>query len=121
MIEVERYGHGTRKIEFLKNPESILSELLATSLRTRIGLTEEIWIRTWSKLGRCHLSEFRTPPFTLRQLVENDDKSRSFLFEQTLVLDKNGLKLSPKGLNLLDYVLPYLINSLDSNLKIFTV
>jgi coproporphyrinogen III oxidase-like Fe-S oxidoreductase len=116
MIEVERFGHGTRKIEFLKNSETILSELLATSLRTRIGLTEEIWIRTWSKLGRYNLSEFHAPPFTLRQLVESDEKCRSFLSDEILVLDK-GLKLSPKGLNLLDYVLPYLINSLNSNWK----
>ena len=116
MTEVERFGHGTRKVEFLTNPETILSELLATSLRTRDGLTEEIWIRTWSMLGRYHLTEFRTPPFAIRQLIENDEKCRSFLSEQILVLDK-GLKLSPKGLNLLDYVLPYLINSLDSNLK----
>ena len=116
MIEVERFGHGTRKVEFLTNPETILSELLATSLRTRDGLTEEIWIRTWSILGHCNLTDFRTPPFAIGQLIESDEKCRSFLSEQILVLDK-GLKLSPKGLNLLDYVLPYLINSLDSNLK----
>jgi coproporphyrinogen III oxidase-like Fe-S oxidoreductase len=116
MYEVDKNGHATRKIEILKNSEIILSELLATSLRTRNGLTETIWNQTWSKMFRNNLTVFENPPFLLSHLIDSDRKCRSFVSENILVLG-NGLKLSPKGLNLLDFVLPYLINSLELCLK----
>jgi hypothetical protein len=116
MFEVEKFGHGTRKIELLKSPAAILSELFATSLRTRIGLTEETWNRVWSKLFEHNLTERQNPPFSIIDVVESDEKCRTFLSENILVMD-SGLKLSRKGLSLLDYALPYLINSLEANLS----
>ena len=116
MFEVDKHGHATRKIEFLKSPEIILSELLATSLRTRSGLKETIWNETWSKMFQNNLTLFDNPPFLLSHLIESDEKCRSFMSENILVLE-NGLKLSSKGLNLLDFVLPYLMNSMESCIK----
>ena len=116
MFEVEKFGHGTRKIEHLKSPSTILSELFATSLRTRIGLTEEMWNGAWSKLFENNLSECQKPPISIIDIVKSDDKCRTFLSENIFVTD-DGLKLSRKGLNLLDFCLPYLINSLENNLS----
>ena len=113
---MDKNGHATRKVELLKNPEAILSEFFATSLRTRNGITEAIWHKIWSNLFRNNLTLNPNPPFRLSHLVESDEKCQSFVSENILVLE-NGLKLSSKGLNLLDFVLPYLINSLESCIK----
>ena len=118
MLEVEKLGHGTRKVERFQEKFEILSELLATSLRTRFGLSPDLWTEIWSKMFRNKLSESPKPPFELFNLIESDEKCRTFFsdcyFEPDL--EKLGLVLSPKGLVLLDYVLPYLVNSLERNL-----
>ena len=113
MREVEVVGHGTRKIDYLSS-EDVMSELLATSLRTEIGLTEKIWLQKLREI--CDSKEDmkdNATELTLRSIIETDHKCDRFLENETLILDgENNLRLSKNGLKYLDHVLPYLISSL---------
>ena len=113
MREVELVGHGTRKIDNLTSKD-VLSELLATSLRTDNGLTETVWLKKLdyisSHLNYC-VEKIRT--LSLKSVIEDDEKCLKFVENGTLILNgDNSLRLSPDGLKYLDHVLPYLINRL---------
>lgn len=120
MFEVEKFGHGTRKLERLTTPKQILAELLATSLRTRMGVSCATWRKVWARMFRCKVVDSEEPPFPAFSLIENDEKCRSFLSDEIFEINflTKDVKLTRKGLNLLDHVLPYMINSLEAHLQI---
>ena len=119
MREVEVVGHGTRKIDHL-SPINVLSELFATTLRTDVGLTRDIWctklddISSQLKVG--YGESIRA--LTLKNVIECDPKCQKFITNGTLiVIDDNTMRMSSDGLKYLDHVLPYLLNNLSVCIK----
>ena len=111
MKEVERFGHGTRKIT-AQSATDVLGELLATSLRTSDGLTAEVWHHKLSDFGLC---SDRIP---LTSLVEGSHKLGQLIEDQLVITDQHQLRLSKTGLNVADFVIPYLLNSLNKVLDL---
>ncbi len=72
--------------------------------------------RLRSKMFSNGLVECPKPAFEVFDLIECDEKCRTFLSDKFFDLDEEKVRLSQNGLALLDYVLPYLVNSLESNL-----
>ena len=113
-MEVEIGGHGTRKIDN-QSPIDVLSELFATTLRTDVGLTGDIWCRKMedicSQINAGRAEKLRT--LTVKDVIECDPKCQKFVSNGTLIVkDDNNLKMSSNGLKYLDHVLPYLLNNL---------
>jgi len=113
MFEVERDGHGTRKITKL-NLLNILQELIGTSLRTDVGITNDLWIETLERHGKWENIKF----CFLQDIILSDQKCQEFMSDGLLDIS-NGLKMTSKGLILLDHILPYIFISLEKNLSIF--
>ena len=94
MKEVEQNGHGTAKCE-KQNDYDVLAELVATTLRTIWGF-EASWVNV-----------------DLRSLICDDAALTSFLEDGQLVVDENGLRLSDRGLLMADYIIPFVLSSLE--------
>ena len=101
MREVEREGHGTRSIRCFTEVE-VAIELLASSLRTREGLTHELW-------------QQRNAPTApnLAEILRDCDKCEEFVNDALLIIDERGLRLSPRGISLTDYVLSFMVAQLQ--------
>ena len=119
MREVEVVSHATRKIDYLSN-EDVLSELLATSLRTNVGLTEDLWLSKINEItfDSRNYNKDESINFALKYIVENDEKCQRFLQNGTVIVDgENNLRMSQNGLKYLDHVLPYLLSSLHKHMS----
>lgn len=101
MAEVEHVGHGTRKIVELSQAE-VAAELLVTSLRTREGVAAER-LRLLTDVAVAEFAEC----LKFQQLAD----------EGLLVVDKQGMRLTPDGLKVADFITPYLLNILDDLLR----
>lgn len=98
MYEVEKFGHATRKIVPLAIKDR-LEELLCLGLRTRQGITSEIWSSTTTN---CQLTVFK-----------NSERCKRFFDEQLLILDERGLRATGDGLLILDSIIPHLLLALE--------
>lgn len=112
MFEVEKYGHGTRKTTTL-DLVTILQELIGTSLRTNAGISNILWKDTFNRHCKNRNSKFST----LKDIILSDEKCTGFHLNGLIDLN-NGLQMTPKGLMLLDHILPYICNSLENNLNV---
>ena len=104
MYEVEKYGHATRKAV----PQSrldVLQEILMLGLRTKNGIPSERWTR------------FSCGP-TLNEVFGDTDMMRT-LREAYLIMDDGGLRATPRGLNVIDGIVPELLCILDKYYKRF--
>ncbi len=111
MREVEMAGHATR----LSRPTSdvdFLSELLATALRTREGLSRELWRR---RTEECVQHKVMSG-VTLKDVI-NNEKCREMASRGVILLDDYGLRLSKQGLSITDHVVPYMFNCLETSVK----
>ena len=95
MNEVERAGHGVRRVRNIERRDS-LKELLATGLRTRVGVAGSDWARISGG--------------TL-QLESLFDRARPL--HLGLEMSQGGLRLAEEQISVLDHILPYLFNCLD--------
>jgi len=102
MKEVEQKGHGTAKREKQTNFD-VLTELIATSLRTIWGLESHAWT---SLVGQP----------SLHSLICDNDILASFKEDGQLLVDENGIRLSERGLLMADYITPYVLSSLKRQL-----
>ena len=98
MKEVEQNGHGTAKCE-KQNDYDVLAELVATTLRTIWGFKAS-WVDN----------------VDLRSLICDDAALTSFLEDGQLVVDENRLRLSDRGLLMADYIIPFVLSSLERQL-----
>ncbi|KAI0210960.1 Radical S-adenosyl methionine domain-containing protein 1, mitochondrial [Lamellibrachia satsuma] len=99
MYEVEKYGHATRRAV----PQSqldILQEILMLGLRTKIGIPSERWLR------------FSCGP-TLQEVFSNTYMVQLLQKEGFLVLGDRGLRTTSRGLNVVDSIVPELLNVLN--------
>lgn len=106
MQEVQKYGHATRKSQKMTQYE-VLSEILATSLRTIWGLETDAW--QYLTGNEASLS--------LNQLFENHSILADFQESGQLIADEKGIRLSKQGLALADYITPYLLSNLRGKLQ----
>lgn len=104
MQEVLKNGHATRKTQKMSRYE-VLSEILATSLRTIWGLETDAW----------HYMTGNEVP--LSQLLESHPLLASFQESGQLICDEKGIRLSRQGLALADYITPYLLSNLRQQLQ----
>ena len=98
MYEVEKYGHATRRAV----PQSrldVLQEILMLGLRTKNGIPSEHW------------TIFSCGP-TLDEVFGDTDMMRT-LQETYLIMDDSGLRATPRGLNVIDGIVPELLCILD--------
>lgn len=102
MKEVEQKGHGTAKREKQTNFD-VLTELIATSLRTIWGLESHAWT---SLVGQP----------SLHSLICDNDILASFKEDGQLLVDENGIRLSERGLLMADYIIPFVLSSLKRQL-----
>ena len=117
MREVEVTGHGTRKIDFL-TPKDILSEILATGLRTENGISENIWLDKLQEVS-THSKSY-TPKIlglTLKSIVDGENCKKFFTNGSLILSGSNNLRMSQSGLKYLDHILPYLVCSLYERMK----
>ena len=92
--QVDKIGHGNRKVSKLSLLDAQL-EYISTSLRTRVGATEDQW-------------EIYSSNKTLKETFEGVIDQGPF--GSCLTYENGSLKMTPKGLNVLDLILPDLIN-----------
>ncbi len=111
MFEVENYGHGTRKTTTL-SLLTILQELIGTALRTNVGISNSLWKETFTR----HCGNENSKFFTFEDIILSDEKCKGFLSHGFMDLT-NGLQMTPKGLMLLDYILPYICHSMENKLN----
>ena len=102
MAEVEKYGHATRKRTAQSN-EDILRELLLVGLRIPQGIRNDTWDQF--SLGTSLADLYGASQF-VTEAVEGG----------LMVLDSNGLRSTDRGLNVLDSLIPNLIEILDLHL-----
>ena len=117
MREVEVTGHGTRKIDSL-TPKDVLSEILATGLRTENGISENIWLHKLHEVS-THSKSYtqKILELTLQSIVDGEN-CKKFITNGSLILSgNNNLRLSQRGLKYLDHILPYLVCSLYERMK----
>lgn len=96
MREVELVGHGTRKIQCVRNEEQ-RAMVFATTLRTKTGLT-------------CDIAD--QIELDLDEMWNNPDCIE--IYNLGLVTRDNfGIRLTSKGLSLADSVLPTLLNAAE--------
>ena len=98
--ETELMGHGTRKITPLNN-EDVFERILASSMRTRKGLSVDV----------C-----RRFGITLENLI-NHEKCKEFLASNKLICDESCIRLSASGILLADYILPYLLLGIEGRIS----
>ncbi|KAK2172932.1 hypothetical protein NP493_919g01034 [Ridgeia piscesae] len=99
MYEVEKYGHATRRAV----PQSqldVLQEILMLGLRTKIGVPSERWLK------------FSHGP-TLDEVFNNTYMVKLLQNEKFLILDDKGLRTTAQGLNVVDSIMPELLNVMD--------
>ena len=104
MYEVERYGHATRRAV----PQSqldVLQEILMLGLRTRKGIPSQRW------------TSFSCGP-TMDEVFGDTDMMRT-MQETYLILDDSGLRATPRGLNVIDSIVPELLCILDKYFERF--
>ncbi|KAK3881756.1 hypothetical protein Pcinc_013839 [Petrolisthes cinctipes] len=94
--EVGRKGTGVRKVE-QQTRLDVASEYLASGLRSTDGVTEARW------------SVF-LPQHTLYDIFS--DRAKWLQQEQLIILSPEGMKVSERGLNVLDSILPHLLSML---------
>ena len=91
MNEVEKVGHGTRKIAALSGKDAIL-ERISVGLRTAKGV----------KLTENCIHHFM-----------RDSKLQSFIKSGLIILRDDEIMLSSSGLQLANYLTPFIINSFE--------
>lgn len=99
--EVELHGTGARNTKFQTRLD-ILCEYIASGLRTSGGITTDVWqiFCPW----KTHVDIFQESTLWLQEknLLEVSDKC---------------MRATELGLNVLDYILPYLINIVEKQIK----
>lgn len=99
--EVELHGTGARNIKFQTRLD-ILHEYIASGLRTSGGITADIW------QSFC--------PW--RPLADIFQEDTLWLQEKNLLeISDTFMRATDLGLNVLDYILPYLINVVEKELN----
>ncbi|XP_035826676.1 radical S-adenosyl methionine domain-containing protein 1, mitochondrial isoform X2 [Aplysia californica] len=101
MWEVEKFGHATRKATPLSVIQQ-LEELLIVGLRTKWGISNQMW---QSVSPETNMMEILAESMEIQQHFQNG----------LLELDKIGLRATSAGMNVLDSILPDLLNALDSH------
>nr|XP_054773798.1 radical S-adenosyl methionine domain-containing protein 1, mitochondrial-like [Lytechinus pictus] len=101
MLEVEKYGHATRKRSTLSNIDT-LRELLLTGLRTCRGISSQTW------------QQF-SPEDHPRDVFGPSSFTKGAINSGLVELDDRGLRCTHRGLNVLDSILPELTEILDSH------
>ncbi|CAL1528266.1 unnamed protein product [Lymnaea stagnalis] len=101
MWEVEKFGHATRKIKQL-NPQNQLEELLSVGLRTKKGVSS----REWSNVE---------PASCMKDVLFDDPKVQLFVQKGLLKFNDRGLCASDEGMNVLDSLLPDLLNAVEKD------
>ncbi|XP_041485519.1 radical S-adenosyl methionine domain-containing protein 1, mitochondrial-like [Lytechinus variegatus] len=101
MLEVEKYGHATRKRSTLFNIDT-LRELLLTGLRTCRGISSQTW------------QQF-SPEDHPRDVFGPSSFTKGAIISGLVELDDRGLRCTHHGLNVLDSILPELTEILDSH------
>lgn len=97
---VQRNGHGTQICKRQKDLE-VLSELLVTSLRTKKGTQQERW----------QIFELE---YSIQQIFQRSSKIQKLCSEGLLYWNSlNDLLPSENGLNVIDAILPIVLNELD--------
>lgn len=119
MAEVETLGHGTRKIEVLSQSD-LLVEILASSLRTTEGLSEPLWEDRLRMAGIPAVDVDSGHSF--RSVFGHHRMCRKFFDNGTVVIEPDAvgvkhLRMSEKGLQFLDHVLPYLVSAVHDQIK----
>jgi len=99
MQEVETYGHATRRAKPLTITQQ-LEELIISGLRTKWGVTNEMWnsISSTSSLEETFSEYPAVKLYIQRNLLE---------------LDHLGFRTTDQGMNILDSLLPDLILALE--------
>ncbi|XP_050390545.1 radical S-adenosyl methionine domain-containing protein 1, mitochondrial [Patella vulgata] len=100
MAEVEKYGHATRRI-IKQNTHDRAIELLMTSLRTKWGLSNQVWRKVY--------------PVGLFQLYGSSETINFLQSADFLKLDKRGLRATEKGIAVLDSLIVELVSILNQN------
>ncbi|XP_059156796.1 radical S-adenosyl methionine domain-containing protein 1, mitochondrial-like isoform X2 [Physella acuta] len=103
MWEVERFGHATRKATSLSQLQQ-LEELLIVGLRTREGISNKVWMKISEERS---IQELLQGP-EVKQLVQRD----------LLMFDGEDLRATKEGQNIIDSLLPDLINVLGQNQRL---
>ncbi len=101
MWEVEHRGHGTRN-QTRQSEEDILEELLMLGLRTRQGISDNRW------------KEFSSGS-SLQEVFKENDIVETLTKENLLELDEFGMRVTNRGMSILDSILPDLLNVLNSH------
>jgi len=101
MDAVERKGVGVGRIQCQDTGEA-LKELLATGLRTREGVRKDDWERLAA--GGIHMEGF------VEGVVGGGNR-------EEIIWDGESLRLSHEKIDLVDNIVPYLFNHLDTRLN----
>ncbi|XP_023242538.1 radical S-adenosyl methionine domain-containing protein 1, mitochondrial-like isoform X1 [Centruroides sculpturatus] len=98
MYEVEKYGHGTRKVVFQSSKE-ILEELLMMGLRTKMGIDNKLWCKYSSGIS-------------LADTFKTSEILRAYVYGGFLNFDKMRLAPTEDGMRIADTItkdlLPYI-------------
>lgn len=103
MLEVEKFGHGTRKIQTQTKLEQ-LQELIIVGMRMINGIDTSLWDR------HCD-------SHSLMDIFGGSSDIQNLIDMDLLHLDKRGIRATRKGIMVLDSVTPYLIEVLTTKLE----
>lgn len=102
MSEVESFGHGTRKRVSLSLQE-MLEEALVMSLRTVQGINCCVWKQ------RTDLD--------LKEILSKSQRFEELIQQNLIYFSGDWLKATKQGINILDSILPDLLNSIEEYCK----
>ena len=103
LTEINKKGNGIKKIT-KQNRQDVLCEFISTAMRTKTGIESHMW-------------NIFCPSLTLPEAFEG--KIDSFQDSGLLILTEKNLTATSRGLNILDYLLPYLLNIVCDNKLIY--
>jgi len=103
MASVEATGRGLKRVE-RQSTFDVAAELLATSLRTVLGLESD------------NLTRVTASQLSVNDLVKGDPFCEAFVEKGTILVTDERLWLSEAGMSLADYVTPYLMANMRKKL-----
>ncbi|KAJ8251404.1 hypothetical protein GJAV_G00220980 [Gymnothorax javanicus] len=103
MVEVQRWGHGTRRRVELSHLD-LVEEVLVMGLRLTEGITHQHW-------------SLFSPGMDLQQILGESEEVQGLRQRGLLILDHRGLRCSWEGLAVLDSLLPPLLLALQAHVS----
>lgn len=103
MLEVEKYGHGTRK-RVRQSQKDVLEEILMLGMRNRHGIRDSRWREFHGGIG-------------LDEVFQDRQAVRSLIEQGLLEMDDVGMRSTRRGMSVLDSIVTELLVVLNDYLE----